>query len=568
MPEKAAPAKSRYATRMKEAVGAAKARNRSSDLVKLNDAYVAFTKKLKGLIIVLKDHHKNMMALSKTRLAVAKEVAKLAERSPLYDCTTELPSPERPADQVCSYVSIHSKVADKSKSYISKYAQFVVEYVIEWEKVVTARITVGLKKAEGLRVDLDHYQQKVETLRQSANQALAKGKMVDSKSADRLSRNEEKFMKSKQEYDLFATDLCILMEEVTERSWRDLHPLLIKLAQFDMTMSDDESKMMGQMSQVVKELKDVAKKNGLSPQPRLKEIEHQKPELLNTRGSGGDNRIEAGGARNESVNGDPFSSATPLAMPPGSVAPQGLGGFPVQVASSSDDVRARTTSYDSTHSGFSQPQRTMRPAPVSGGAPSTNDILKMSSSAAPPPTMDQVNASFNSSAGGLPPLGPSGGGSAYGGVGGGGGGSVYGGSAYGGSAYDDGLSVYSGASAPAPAAPPPPPPSAPPPPPPSMSMYSQPPPAPAQPSWNSYPQQPSYPPPNNNTNAFGAPPAPYGAPPQGNPNPFGPPPPTQQNFGQPSYGMPQQQYGQPPAPYGGGKPQRGTPLNSTNPFDD
>ena len=133
----------------------------------------------------------------------------MAERSPISDCTSELPSPDRPPEQVCSYISIHSKVADKSKSYISKYAQFVIEYVVEWEKVVTARISVGLKKAEQLRVDLDHYQQKVESLRQSANVSMAKGKMVDGKSADRLSRNEDKFIKSKQEYDLFATDLVV-----------------------------------------------------------------------------------------------------------------------------------------------------------------------------------------------------------------------------------------------------------------------------------------------------------------------------------------------------------------------
>jgi hypothetical protein len=426
---------------------------------------------------------------------VAQEVAKIAERSPIYDCTSELPSPDRPPDQVCSYVSIHTKVADKAKSYLSKYAQFVVEYVIEWEKVVTARVSTGLKTAEKLRVDLDHYQQKVESLRLSANQSMARGKMVDSKTADKLTRNEEKFMKSKQEYDVFATELCVLIEEVTERSWRDLHPLLIKLAQFDMTMSDDESKMMGQLNQVVKELKDAAQKNGLSPQPRLKDIENLKPELLSTRGTGGDLRIEAGADSNGSVFG---STTTPLAMPPGSVGPQGLGGFPIVltaddfiVASVRGTTPSRTKSYDSTASGpgsfpvpVSTTQRTMR-AP-----PSTYDIMKMSSAAAPAPTLDQVNnANAFSSSSGLPPLGPSSGGYAPAG----GGDSVYGGSAYGGSThsrtgFNDNLSVYSGASAPAPATLPPPPPMPPPPPPMAqpMNMYAQPNPPPAQQPCNNH----------------------------------------------------------------------------------
>lgn len=510
-----------------------------------------------------------------TKKKVAHEVAKLAARSPIYDNVSELPSPDRPPETVCSYLSIHTKVADKSKSYISKYAQFVVEYTMEWEKVITNRITVGLKKAEGLRRDLDHYQQKVESLRQSANQAMAKGKNVNSSAADKLSRNEEKFIKAKQEYDVFATDLCILMEEVTDRSWRDLHPLMIKLAQFDMTMADDESKAMNMMKQVVKELKDTAQRNGLSPQPRLKDIEHQKAELLNTRGGGGELRIEAAaGADGTSGGGaDIFGTggvSPSLALPPGSVGPQGLGGFPVQVASAS---------------------------------PSTADVVQMGAAAAPPPTMDQVNDSQNShgfgrsSSGGLPPLGP-GGGSAYGGdagsafggsnYGGGGNsayGSNYGGSNFGGggSAYasNDNLSTYSGASAPAPAAPPPPPPPMAPPAQPSWNQpsygqppppsYGAPPPPPqqggpnpfgpgptssyGQPPAPSYgaPPAPSYGAPPPLPNQFGAPPAPnpYGAPPV--PNPYGAPPPLQNQYGQ----QHQQQQ-----PYGGG----GTPLNSTNPF--
>lgn len=604
MPPKEVKPKSRAVVRLKEAVGASKARNRSADLTKLQDQYHAFVKQLKGLLVVLRNHHGSMMAIQKTRLAVAQAIAKMADRSPLYDCASELPSPERPPEQVCSYLSIHAKVSDKSKSYISKYAQFVVEYVLEWEKVISGRISVGLKKAEELRRDLDHYQQKVESLRQSANVSMAKGKMVDSKTAERLSRNEEKFMKSKQEYDLFATDLCILIEEVTERSWRDLHPLLIKLAQFDMTMSDDESKMMGQMSKVVKEMKDVALRTKLSPQPRLKDIECQTPELLNTRVGGADLRIEAG-----DDGGDEFgSTTTSTAMPPGSVAPQGLGGFPVQVASA-DQGRNRTSSfasYDSVPSatgsasgrkspaypsafGVSDTQRSMRPAP------STADIVQMSSAAAPPPSMDQINdahaapyAFGRSNSGGLPPLGPSGGyppapasggrdtDSAYGG-------SAYSGSAYGGSAYNstDALTVYSGASAPAPAAPPPPPPHMAPPPPHHQALGVYPPP-PSQPAWNSGydhqpypPQQPPYGMPPQQSPSYGAPPPPsYGAPP---PPSYGAPPPPSYGAPPPSYGappppapygMPQEQHHQPPPPQGwGAQPQRGTPLNSTNPFD-
>jgi hypothetical protein len=69
-PEKDKTPKSRVAVRLKEAVGAAKARNKSADLLKLKEQYLAFTKKLKNLTVVLKNHHQQMTELAKTRLAV------------------------------------------------------------------------------------------------------------------------------------------------------------------------------------------------------------------------------------------------------------------------------------------------------------------------------------------------------------------------------------------------------------------------------------------------------------------------------------------------------------------
>ena len=68
---------------------------------------------------------------------------------------------------------------------------------------------------------------------------MAKGKQVDSKAAGKLTRNEEKLIKVKESGSKFISDLCLLMEEVTERSWRDLHPMLVKCAQFEGQVSSD-----------------------------------------------------------------------------------------------------------------------------------------------------------------------------------------------------------------------------------------------------------------------------------------------------------------------------------------
>jgi hypothetical protein len=310
-----------------------------------------------------------------------------------------MPSADRPSNTVCSYASVHEEFAAKSKSYATKYHQFVIEYAEEWSKVIRTRIDNGIKKAEELRIELDHYQKKTEALRLSANQAMAKGKPVSSAVQERLTRNEEKLIASKQNYNQVATDLCILLDEVTQRSWRDVHPLLVKCAQFDMTLANDQANALSNLNQVVSALKAVATEHGLSPQPRLKDLAGLKPELLSTR---------PGGVAGLAIEAGPISSTfDSTALPPGSVGAQGMGGFPVAVGSGSDDglsptAFARTNSYTSSHSapvisptggGFSS-NTTFDPLA------STNMNALTISTTAPAPTYDDVYGSSSMGGGG------------------------------------------------------------------------------------------------------------------------------------------------------------------------
>jgi hypothetical protein len=400
---------------------------------------------------------------------VAKQFTVLTKETPMFTCIGLMPSADRPSNTVCSYMSVHDDLGAKSKSYAAKYQQFVLDYAVEWEKIISTRIDAGIKKAELLRIELDHYQKKYEALRLTANQSMAKGKSVPSGHQEKLARNEEKLLSSKQTYNKVATDLCILMEEVTERSWRDLHPLLIKVAQFDMTLANDESKALAALAQVVTALKQVATDNGLSPQPRLKDWAGLKPELLSTRPGGvAGLQIEAGPA---------FAISSEMALPPGSVGPQGMGGFPVQIASPSNDPYAppRTMSASSVHS-----------APDAFGAspdPLSSFNMLTIQSTAPAPTLDDVYGRYPNSTHSAPPTGnftfpalpasttPSS-------------------WDYRSSSFNDADSAYSGFSAPASA--PPLPPSMPPPPPPPMAPSYGAPPPPAAYGMSSMPQPPAY----------------------------------------------------------------------------
>ena len=460
----------------------------------------------------------------------------MTRKTPLWDVTGLMPSEDRPADSVCSMSSIQDTMSAKTNSYATKYQQFVVEYVMEWEKVVRKRIDGGVKKSEELRRDLDHYQKKVEELRLQANKTMAKGKQVKSDAAEKLKRNEEKLLASKQTYNKVATDLCILMEEVTERSWRDLHPMLIKVAQFEMTLANDQAKIFSSLNSVVDKLKSIASSNGVPATPRLKDMATLKPELLSTRPGGVANlAIEAGSSFSPtSIGGSTDFSF--LAAPPGSVGPQGMGGFPVQIGANSS---TSPTNLGLTHSGSmgSNYGGALVPAPSSGPSsyepPSTLNMLQISAASAPAPTMDDLyGLSSGHSVTSMPPLSSttptyqrsnSNMASSLDGYGGynpapSGGDSVY--------------SGYSGYSAPAPMAPPPPPPMQPPPPPPPGSSYNPPmipntppPPPPPPQAYQGYQPAPyGQQPPPSGGGMYGQPPAP---PPQGGYQAFGQPPPPQ-----------------------------------------
>jgi hypothetical protein len=391
-----------------------------------------------------------------------------------------------------SYSATHQRVAAKVTGYADKYNQFVVDYALEWDKVVTARVTAGLKNTDVLRRDLDHYQKKVEELRTQSNKILAKGKMVDDKTAEKLKRNEEKLGQAKEIYNRAARDMCMLLEETSDRSWKDLHPILVKMAQFDMTLANDEAKGLAEMESVVTALKALAIGNDLKASGRLKELAAQEPSILYSGTNSGTVALTNGDVSSQ-IEGMSLGSSAETSLPPGSVAPQGMGGFPVQIyeapASSNEKSRELVVSPPSSgnlswHSSVS--------------APTTSEMLTLASSAAPPPTLDQINdvSGFNRNS------------------------SV---ESFG--SYRSGPPPHMG-----------PPPFSPPPPPPSESPsgtsgyeYYNSMTSPQASAWSAPPpmnqsyMSPSYATPN--TNPFGQPPS-YGMPPpvSQNTNPFGPPP--------------------------------------------
>eukprot|EP00533_Pseudo-nitzschia_delicatissima_P001228 CAMPEP_0116081420 /NCGR_PEP_ID=MMETSP0327-20121206/2187_1 /TAXON_ID=44447 /ORGANISM="Pseudo-nitzschia delicatissima, Strain B596" /LENGTH=551 /DNA_ID=CAMNT_0003572153 /DNA_START=156 /DNA_END=1811 /DNA_ORIENTATION=- len=379
--------KSRVKTKLKQKVSKKKSHNDSEDLAKLTEGYHAFCTRLQGLVNALMNQHMAMQQLAKAKLQVAQQLAVMSKETVLYEAAGQTAGADRSTESVNSYFSIQEAVTSKNSMYAEKYKQFVVDYAQEWYKTVTDRVGQGLKKAETMRVELDHYQSKVESLRQSANSTMAKGKQVDPKAAEKLTRNEDKLIKTRESTSKFINDLCLLMEEVTERSWRDLHPLMVKCSQFETQVSGDESKAQASLSEVVAALKKIADDHGIKSEARLKDLGQLDPSQLSTR-SKDDNRnlaIENGfagmglGGSSGSTGGSVYSSDNNSSyFPPGSTAAQGLGGFPVKVQPSNDFSGHNRTSFAS-----------------SNGAPSAMNMMNIN--AAPAPTLDTMAQAFGGS---------------------------------------------------------------------------------------------------------------------------------------------------------------------------
>jgi hypothetical protein len=319
--------KNRIVTRVKDKTGLAKSKNRSEDLAKLREKHNQFSKNLKYLITTIQSNHDAMVAFSKSRLDVAKAINALTVDTPLFKCAGDIPAsaigttdggisgdvnPTSAAaakaanktnktnktndnmssstaivvahdSDPISFAAVHLQLHKKTKLYHQKYVEHILTYAADWERILSTRVNKHLKHAEKLRVDLDHYQKKVEELNKDANKTMTKGKSVSDKGVDKLKRNEQKLVNARREHEQFVSDLCGFMEEIMERGWKDLHPLLVKMAQFDVTLSGEEASLLSKgMVIVVGELKALAGKHpNMNPTGRLKELETWSLESIN-----------------------------------------------------------------------------------------------------------------------------------------------------------------------------------------------------------------------------------------------------------------------------------------------
>ena len=132
--------------------------------------------------------------------------------------------------------SFASSIQAASKSTLSLttiYQDSVVDYCIEWERVVTSLVDEGIKVTKKLHEGLLHYEKKVEILRRNVNSKEDSGKRVSAKLKEKSDRNETKLENAWKAHESSASMLCNLLEQVTKRGWKDLAPLVLNCIQWE-----------------------------------------------------------------------------------------------------------------------------------------------------------------------------------------------------------------------------------------------------------------------------------------------------------------------------------------------
>lgn len=124
---------------------------------------------------------------------------------------------------------------------IMEFQSHILDYVNEWEWVVTTRIDAELKLSRKQAADRAHYESKVEALRKKSNELETRGKVTPTGTAEKLKRNEEKLKEAFEIYELAAGKLCVLIEEATAGGWRDLYPLVQNVMKWEAHRVESEN---------------------------------------------------------------------------------------------------------------------------------------------------------------------------------------------------------------------------------------------------------------------------------------------------------------------------------------
>jgi hypothetical protein len=175
-----------------------------------------------------------------------------------------------------SFQSIQQLASAQGHVDTIEFQSRVLDYVTEWEQVVTSRIDSEWKNVKKLGFDRGHYENKVESLRKKTNEMETKGKLTPTGTVEKLNRNEEKLKEAFGIHELAAGKLCVLIEEATAGGWRDLFPLVKNVMKWESNRVGRESDIYAKLLPTLEALKNTYKEADKSKNKKDKDKDNQK----------------------------------------------------------------------------------------------------------------------------------------------------------------------------------------------------------------------------------------------------------------------------------------------------
>lgn len=211
-------------------------------------------------------------------VAEAKDTTERVKKVKFEATVANIPADaEAKADEV-SFMAVHEFVYNRSENYHEQYNEYLIKYAEEWEHTVSTRVNGLLIHYRELHQRAEHYSTKVVGLIHKVD----KTNNVRDALAEKLDRNEIKEMGAFEARDTVGESLYLLIDEITERAWKDVYPLLLRACRFEADVSASEASLLSQLNTVAAALCNSGNDNGCEITGRLQDLMHKHTEEIYT----------------------------------------------------------------------------------------------------------------------------------------------------------------------------------------------------------------------------------------------------------------------------------------------
>jgi HPt (histidine-containing phosphotransfer) domain-containing protein len=156
-----------------------------------------------------------------------------------------------------SVIALSQLAAQSEKLNVMEYRNQILDYLDEWDDVVTNLLDDELKIIRKFNKKRTYYVSKVDGLREQVNRIEKRGaKRAPHRLVEKLERNEQKLQLSDQVYQEYSNTVALNLTESIRRGWVDLYPVLESIMEFEVNKLSRDNSILGQLSVILATYRD------------------------------------------------------------------------------------------------------------------------------------------------------------------------------------------------------------------------------------------------------------------------------------------------------------------------